>query len=528
MTVVGTVLTHSKDDFTFITKCPFKVGEFVCYLMNQNHILARVRHTEPLNDYPVEFLFDAVIDASDLAAFYGLDNNDYQYYRVSAAVVGYFDRAFNEFINPRVKPLSGTKIELADAQILSDVNRVSEGEVGSAHIGTIMSTNSGAVLSVREMVSQHLSIIAATGAGKSYTVGVIVEELMSKNNMASVLIFDPHGEYSVLSDIQNNPAFCDGDYRPKVKIVKSDQIKIRVGDLRVADFISIMDDGSMTEKMKRLFKKAYDKLKKDDKQKTRNFTKNELQETIESLRDGKNESTIDGILWRYGRVTDEKMFDDYQSIPLRSYFQPGQLTIIDVSNIGDWKQQLIADILLRHLFDARKGTDNEYYSEHQHPDRYIPYPTFIILEEAHRFAPQAGEAKSKNTLKTILSEGRKFGIGIAMVTQRPSKLDADSLSQCMTQITMRIINPSDQKQIEQSIESVSRDLIEELPSLARGQAIISGVAINTPVTVNIRGRRTAHIRGQSKDAPGIWREYKLGQDSNTIITAPSHKLDVGV
>ena len=222
------------------------------------------------------------------------------------------------------------------------------------------------------------------------------------------------------------------------------------------------------------------------------------------------------------------MFDDYQTIPLRNYFQPGQLTIIDVSDIGEWKQQLIADILLRHLFDARKGTDNEYYSEYQHPDRYIPYPTFIILEEAHRFAPQAGEAKSKNTLKTILSEGRKFGIGIAMVTQRPSKLDSDSLSQCMTQVTMRIINPTDQKQIEQSIESVSRDLVEELPSLARGQAIISGVAINTPVTVNIRRRSTAQIRGQSKDAPELWRGYKQEQESSTIITAPSHKLDVGV
>jgi hypothetical protein len=527
--VLGRVLSHSGEDFTFITSQPLRVGEFVCYLQGERRVLARVKQTEPLAVYPTEFLLDAEVEPAEIAAFYGLDVTDYQYYRTSAVVVGYFDRSLGEFVNPRVKPLSGTMIETADSQTLADVNRISRGEVGSAHIGKIMGTDCDVVLSVRELVSQHLSIIAATGAGKSYTVGVIAEELMSPYNRASLLIFDPHGEYSVLTDIQNDREFWAEDYRPRVRIIKPHQIKIRVSDLTLEDFISIMDDGTLSEKMKTLFRVAYKTLRKDEHNKIRSFTKAELQQTIESLRDGTNESSIEGILWRYRKITDENMFDDYQTIPLREYFQPGQLTIIDVSGIGTWKQQLIASLLLRHIFDAREGTDNERYSEERHPEKYIPHPVFIILEEAHRFAPQSGDAKSKHILKTILSEGRKFGVGIAMVSQRPSKLDADSLSQCMTQITMRIINPSDQKQIAQSIESVSRDLLEELPALSRGQAIVSGVAVNTPITVNIRERRTKQIRGQSKNAPQIWIEKQQEQQhNNRIKTRPSFDLDVGV
>ncbi|MDL5503545.1 MAG: hypothetical protein QSU88_10040, partial [Candidatus Methanoperedens sp.] len=69
---------------------------------------------------------------------------------------------------------------------------------------------------------------------------------------------------------------------------------------------------------------------------------------------------------------------------------------------------MIASVMLRRLFDAREGTENNRYNE-SHVDKFLPYPVFLVIEEAHRFAPQSGEAKSKSILKTILSEGRKFG-----------------------------------------------------------------------------------------------------------------------
>ena len=71
-------------------------------------------------------------------------------------------------------------------------------------------------------------------------------------------------------------------------------------------------------------------------------------------------------------------------------------------------------------------------------------------------------------MKTILSEGRKFGVAVGLISQRPGKLDADVLSQCMTQFILRIVNPVDQARVAESVESVGRDLLQELPALSKG------------------------------------------------------------
>jgi DNA helicase HerA-like ATPase len=522
--MIGTVNFSDEEGFTFISPERLPKGMFVSYTDAGKKILCRVKHGEPRNQYPEEFLMDLNIEADEISRFYGLDPQDFKYYSYSASVVGYFDNAMGEFINPRTNPACGVKIERAGEAVLKDISKVKAGALGSAYVGDVFGEDTEIVLSVRDIVSQHVSVIASTGAGKSYTVGVLVEELLKPYNMAPVLIFDPHGEYSTLGEVQNLPEFITPSYRPKVKTVKPEIIKIRISDLSVSDFISIMDDGTMSDKMKTLFRSSYHNLENNSKKK---FTRTELKQEIEALRDSNNESTIEGILWRF-RKLNAQIFDDFQTIPLADYFKVGQLTIMDVSGIEETYQQLIASVTLRRLFDARMGTDNNKYNE-SHVDKFLPYPVFVVIEEAHRFAPHSGEAKSKSILKTILSEGRKFGIGICLVSQRPSKLDADSLSQCMTQITMRIINPADQQQIAQSIESASRDIISELPSLAKGQAIISGVAINTPALVRIRKRLTSDVKGRSKDAPALWQaQRKYEEKHEAPEVRADEEMDVGV
>ncbi len=522
--MLGTVNNSNEEGFTFISSQRLPAGMFVCYSEAGKNILCRVKNAEPLNTYPQEFLMDMELEAGDVSRFYGLDPEDFIYYSYSSSVIGYFDNAMGEFVSLRMNPASGVKIERADEEILKDISKVQKGAAGSAFIGNVLGAETGIVLSIRDIVSQHISVIASTGAGKSYTVGVLVEELMRPYNMAPVLIFDPHGEYSSLGEVQNMPDFITPSYRPKVRIVKPESIKIRIIDLLFSDFVSIMDDGTMSDKMKTLFRSAYHNLKNNSKKK---FMRNELKQEIEALRDSNNEPTIEGILWRFGKLY-ASIFDDFQTIPLAEYFNVGQLTIMDVSGIEETFQQLIASVMLRRLFDAREGTENNRYNEN-HADKFLPYPVFVIIEEAHRFAPHSGEAKSKGILKTILSEGRKFGIGVCLVSQRPSKLDADSLSQCMTQITMRIINPTDQQQIAQSIESASRELISELPSLAKGQAIISGVGINTPTLVRIRKRLTSDVRGRSKDAPAMWAaQRKYEEKHERAEVRADEEMDVGV
>jgi uncharacterized protein len=85
-------------------------------------------------------------------------------------------------------------------------------------------------------------------------------------------------------------------------------------------------------------------------------------------------------------------------------------------------------------------------------------------------------------------------------------LDSDVLSQCMTQCIMRITNPIDQNRIAESVESVGRDLLKELPSLSKGQVIVSGASVNTPVMLKVRTRLTDH-GGQDIDAPELWQKW---------------------
>ena len=104
-------------------------------------------------------------------------------------------------------------------------------EAGSAHIGSLLTREQGevpVVLSVKNVVSTHLAILASTGSGKSYTAGVLVEELMNSYNRAAVLIVDPHGEYHTMQSIHGDSQFFGEDsYKPEVKIFTPEKIKVR-------------------------------------------------------------------------------------------------------------------------------------------------------------------------------------------------------------------------------------------------------------------------------------------------------------
>jgi DNA helicase HerA-like ATPase len=170
---------------------------------------------------------------------------------------------------------------------------------------------------------------------------------------------------------------------------------------------------------------------------------------------------------------------------------------------------VIVGTLLRRVNIARMRTTRGEVST---GENFLNYPVFTLLEEAHRFAPAGASVVSTNVLKQILSEGRKFGVGIGLITQRPGKLDQDVLSQCMTQIIMRIVNPIDQQTVAQSVEGAGRTMLAELPALTKGQAVICGVGINTPVMCRIRPRLTEH-GGETFDAPGEWMKWHSSDES---------------
>jgi DNA helicase HerA-like ATPase len=130
-------------------------------------------------------------------------------------------------------------------------------------------------------------------------------------------------------------------------------------------------------------------------------------------------------------------------------------------------------------------------------------PVFLVYEEGHNYAPAGVPTISKKIIKKIAAEGRKFGVGFCIVSQRPSKLDADVTSQCNTIITMRLKNPDDQRFITKTSDMLAQSDIEELPSLSTGEALVTGRSIVAPLLIKVGLKALLH-GGQSPEVIKEW------------------------
>jgi DNA helicase HerA-like ATPase len=173
----------------------------------------------------------------------------------------------------------------------------------------------------------------------------------------------------------------------------------------------------------------------------------------------------------------------------------GRLVIIDLQGLSDEARQIIVALMSSEILAAAASKTN--------PTR----PCFLVYEEGHNFAPTRGDSISRDIIKKIAAEGRKFGVGFAIISQRPSKLDPDVTSQCNTLVTMRIKNPDDQRFIIRSTEQLSQADIDELPALSTGEALISGRSIPAPLLVRVGYKALKH----GGESPRILDEWGPGK-----------------
>jgi DNA helicase HerA-like ATPase len=530
-------------EYLFITADPVRarIGEFVYYTARdgaeERRILGNVTARRLVRNLPDAFLSDPETPPAVVSALIGLDGEGCELYELTVETIGYFSRALGDFVNPRIPPQPGDPVRLASSETLAGVLSTRRaGETGAAHVGSLLTREAGevpVVLSVREVVSTHLAILASTGSGKSYTAGVLVEELMMPHNRAAVLVVDPHGEYDTLRSIEEDARFREerDAYAPEVKIFTHDRVKVRFSSLTEADIKYLLPEGT-SDKMLHFLSQAYRRVIANDRGARGLWGYHDLRDAVtqekygdEERGGGGNASSIEGLLWRLDNRFDRpgSIFSDSEHIPLTDLFRPGRCTVLQLSDIEQNEQQVVVATLLRRVNKARVATVRG--ESDPQSDNHLAYPVFTLLEEAHRFAPAGQTVVSTNILKQILSEGRKFGVGIGLITQRPGKLDQDVLSQCMTQVIMRIVNPIDQDTVAKSVEGAGRQMLQELPALTKGQAVISGVGVNTPVMCRIRPRLTRH-GGETFDAPAEWarwhtrEEQEHREQDDAVLAAP--------
>lgn len=502
--VIGTVAQPGDDPNAFEFVAPatadIRTGEFVVYGGDVNgerqQILSRVTNSRQERGLPGDFLANPDVDPDDVAGALGVPSGDVELNRLTARVIGYFDEQLETFSNPRSLPEPGTRLRLAADEFLEAVlpNADWESESGLAHVGWVLNRPPRAAnvhLPVDDVAATHLAVLASTGSGKSYTASVLIEEMMRPACRGAMLVFDPHGEYDTLPDMRRDEhahVFRDGDYAPEVNVVSPDEISVAIPDLNYGDLLALVDGPS--ERMKYVLNEAW----RNVQNRTNDITVDALVDECYAV-DGEDSSTADALAWRLQKALGRDLFVSAARADLTDLVAPGQVTVLQLERLSEDDQQMLAAALLRTLYEAREAAARG-------SDDGIDHPVFALLEEGHRFAPD-GSARSLGILRTILSEGRKFGFGIGIISQRPSKLDADVLSQCGTQIIMQIQNPNDQNAIRQSVESAGDDVLAELPGLTPGQAVVAGDAMNTPVLVRIRERHTPH----GAESPAATQEW---------------------
>jgi DNA helicase HerA-like ATPase len=471
----------------------------------------------------------------------------------SIELIGYVKPSTGEIKTPR-RPLDpGANIYPVTGKFLKSFYEYTPDS--SIRIGNLIGYEEGpnqvpVYLDIDKITTEHLAVLAMTGAGKSYTIGRLMELMVTRMN-ASVLVFDPHGEYgaalkdgtlnfneeldglsdeatdelaetrSRLKELQQQGGGVKV-YAPQSRIASEKYgpdnytpLRLRLDSLGKDELRNIMPN--MSEPQERLlsvvlryWESRFDSprtisdlrsLLTDNLDEVKNWS--QITEEEQSALSSRSASIIS--LRLRNLIEDAGVFYNGSGKPidLRDVVgrqnsvseadNAGRVSIVDLQNISKQAMQVVVAILGNELLEAIVDTSN--------PIR----PVFTVLEEGHTFAPATGGSVAKPVIKKIAAEGRKFGIGMGIVSQRPSKLDSDVTSQCNTILTMRIKNPEDQSFIRQTSEMLSEQDINELPALSTGEALVTGRATRAPLLVKV-GRKTLVHGGMSPEVVNIWQD----------------------
>jgi hypothetical protein len=392
----------------------------------------------------------------------------------------------------------GDKVYKAESDLIVDILGLSR---GGAYIGLLDGTDIPVTVDRNKLIQKHCSILAMTGSGKSYTTAVIIEEMMEKE--VPLLIIDPHGEYASLKypnddvDIETLADKFDVDpegfpnvtvYTPaNKKLCEYADKTLRLNGINLSpkEIIEYVPSELNNTELGLVYE-AVNALKNDN---INNYTIKDVLNEISS-----SHSTMKwGVYNKLEPLINSEFLSD-RPTPLSELFARGRVSIIDMKGVHPDVQQIIVAKLLANLFEERKAGK-------------VP-AGMVVVEEAHNFCPEKGFMKttSSDVLRTIASEGRKFGLGLLIVSQRPAKVDKNVLSQCNTQIIMRVTNPNDIKAITKSLEGISSELEEEIKRLPPGIAMFVSPDIPRAVMVQIRVRKSRH--GGSAEDISDEREYE--------------------
>ena len=464
-TVISTVDSPCTRNFSFVIKkeAIVRKGQFVEVAVEGGRLIGRIADVFKTNRYFARpESVERYESSKPMEDIFPVGNWEYLVAEVAPLGVYGNEERFEEVSFP---PSPGTKVHEPGHDILTRFLGLDE---KGLEIGEFPYHNLKVRLNLTRLLQKHLAILAISGAGKSYLVSVILEELLMRkkeDGQLATIIIDTHGEYVSLAE---DPAYAD-----KVNVFRGEEIRIGLPGLSAGQISEFLPNLSAVQA------RELARLLRGVKTGKKQFGIDDLIKTIEEDEKVKS-STKDVLTSVLCELMETGMFGASDYPEAKEIAQQGKVSIVDLSSfVRSVNKQMVVSNLAKKLFNLRRGNE-------------IP-PFLLVLEEAHQFVPETAKAEraiSRGILQTIAREGRKFHASLCLISQRPVQLSTTVLSQCNTHIILRVTNPYDLEHIGESSEGITKDVLGQISGLRVGTGLIVGEAVNYPIFVRIRKRRS--------------------------------------
>ena len=362
----------------------------------------------------------------------------------------------------------------------------------SVPVGTIhQAAGVPAYLLIDDLMGKHFSIVGTTGSGKSCAVVTILRAVIDCNPNAHFVLLDPHNEYArafaeravVLSpDDGLRLPYWLFNFEELVEIVLGSE----GGD---AEQRKILGETVLAAKQANFAKSGLDKVGSVDTPVPYRMSDvlGYLDRAMGALNRPESVQAFQMVKARILALQGDARYafvfgsslslrDEMAEILSNLFRIPVNgkpVTILDISAVPSEVLNVVVSLVCRLTFDFAMWSET-------------PVPITIICEEAHRYAPRdraLGFEPTKRALSRIAKEGRKYGVSLSVVTQRPTDLAPSLLSECNTMFALRMTNHDDQDIVRDSLSEASHGLMDFLPALRNGEAIVVGEGVSMPVRI---------------------------------------------
>lgn len=391
-------------------------------------------------------------------------------------------------------------------------------------IGTVYPTrDTRAALYIDALLGKHFALLGSTGTGKSTSAALILHRICELAPRGHIVMIDPHGEYGAafkengatydVSNLQMPYWLMNFEEHCEVFLTTSGSEHQIDADILAKCLLMARGKSRLGQEISKLTVDAPIPYLLSDLTNLIGLEMGKMDRAGDTAPYLRLRTKIDEIKGdpRYGFMFSGMLVADTMANFIERVFRlPSDgkpISIIDVSGVPSEITSVVVAVLSRMVFDFAIWSRNE-------PQR----PILLVCEEAHRYIPSDAHAVGSSVgkiLSRIAKEGRKYGVSLGLITQRPSDLAEGVLSQCGTILSMRLNNDRDQAFVRAAMPEGARGFLDSIPALRNRECIVCGEGVGVPIRVAFDNLDEAK-RPASADPlfSELWRES--GQEDEII------------